>query len=298
MSDNAGDRTPKTLAEVSHLFFSKAEDREDADTAEHRGSRGTRYFVVTGDGGRPGKSTVAVNLASAFLTRGRAALIDADPRIPNARFFLGFPSWHYLSPVTGNGTPAPNLAIDSGLVVIDHASRGADLDPAAWGETLSVEIEGLGSREADYAVLDVPIHRISLCRPVAERGAEFLVVGRPGWDGFAGTIGTLSVLGGTLGVERAGVVVNGAPDAAYATAFHTKINDAARRLLSMETRLMGGIVFEPDLGSEQRERGAIVHSRPAALSALSLRDVASNALRLCESETGGGNAAVPGSQLE
>ena len=312
MSGSAGDRTPKTLAEVSHLFFSNVEERRGSDGPSQASegparpslgrepsgvaverARGTKYFVVTGGGGRPGKSTVAVNLASAFLTRGRAVLIDADPRLPNARFFLGLPSWHYLSPVTGNGAPAPNLAVDSGLVVVDRSARGTTLDPDGSGEMMSIAVEGRGRQSADYAVFDLPIDRLRSCESITNRGAHFLVVCRPGWGGFVEAVGTLSVLRKQLGATRAGIVVNRAPDFEHATALHAKIGDAAQRLLSMETRLMGGVVFEPSLGSEQRERGAIVHSRPTAVSALSLREVASNALRLGEPDLGDGVAPVP-----
>ena len=112
MDEGAGSRSPKTLADVSHLFFSRvedsgeeppeaparlndvAEDEPSPDTAAPHGDatwrespadagpRLTRLFVVTGGDDAPGKSTVAVNLATALAPFGRVAVFDADPRVP------------------------------------------------------------------------------------------------------------------------------------------------------------------------------------------------------------------------
>ena len=57
-----------------------------------------------------------------------------------------------------------------------------------------------------------------------------------------------------------------------------KLATAAERLWGVETGLLGGLIFEPNLGSEQRKRGAVVRSRPDSALALLLRDIAANAL--------------------
>ena len=298
MSDGAGIKTPKTLADVSHLFFSNVEEQgadavlareaperdapapgPDAAGADDRGRwRRTRTFVVTGGSGSPGKSTIAINLATSFATRGCVALFDADPKLPNARFYLGLPSWHYLSPVTGEGAPAPNTVTDSGLVVADWAHGDAPVDGLGPGDLVYVDVEGIGRCALDFAVVDAPISRVDWMSANADRVDSFLVVARPGFGGFEEAFGALALLARRAGVRQALTVVNMVPDLGYAASFHAKLSEAAERLLSMETVLLGCVVYEAGLGAEQRQHGAIVESRPDAAAALLLRGMASNAL--------------------
>jgi MinD-like ATPase involved in chromosome partitioning or flagellar assembly len=322
MSQGAGSRSPKTLADVSHLFFSASGERKEPShvvppagtsaappaspeevgrtAARDAGRwRRTRIIVVTGGDGAPGKSTVAVNLAHVFMQRGSVGLFDADPRIPNARFYLGFPSWHYLSPLTGEETAAPTTLADSGLVVVDWSAGGGDpAEALGAGEVVYVDIPGAGRHPLDYVVVDLAPSRIGWIRAAAPRVDRFLAVARPGWSGFEEVFGVLAALTKELGVTDVGVVVNRAPGSDYAMAFHKKLATAGERLLSVQTRLLGGVVFEPNLGSEQRERGAVVRSRPDAVSALLLREVAANVFgeEGTRGSREGGPARAPGAE--
>jgi MinD-like ATPase involved in chromosome partitioning or flagellar assembly len=322
MSQGAGSRSPKTLADVSHLFFSVTGGRQGAshvDPAAGAGAgasvssedagrplgrdpgrwRRTRVVVVTGGYGAPGKSTIAINLAHALMQRGRVGIFDADPRIPNARFYLGFPSWHYLSPLTGEGKEAPTTLTDSGLVVADWSVGSGD--PAQLlgvGDVVYVDIPDAGRHPLDYVVIDLAPSRIPWIRPVAPRVDQFILVARPEWDGFEEAFGVLSALGTELGAADVGVVVNRVRESGYATAFHDKLATAGERLLSLKTRLLGGVVFEPNLGSEQRERGAIVRARPDAVSALLLREIAANILGKEGTRSPREGGAVPAAGVE
>jgi MinD-like ATPase involved in chromosome partitioning or flagellar assembly len=297
-----GSGAPKTLADVSHLFFSGTEgeaarpdggaegkaarvDVEDdakatrPETSASGGDPRSQVFVVTGGDRAPGKSTVAVNLAAALSSRGRSGIFDADPRVPNARFYLGLPSWHYLSPLTGEGTPAPATLTDSGLVVVDWTNDWNEPGRGFGGsEVVSVEVPEAGRHPLDFAVVDAPVSRVSWMAPFAERVDLFVVVAGPERSGFDEAFRALAVLARDAGVLEAGIVVNRAPSTDYAEAFFSKLHEACERLLPVRLRFLGGVVREPGIGSEQRERGAIVGSRPDAVSALLLRKMASNAL--------------------
>ena len=311
MDEGAGSRSPKTLADVSHLFFSRVEESEEeppevsvrpsgvaADEvpppAPARPSavatdevppeadlRLTRLFVVTGGDDAPGKSTVAVNLATALVPFGRVAVFDADPRIPNARYFFGLPSWHYLSPLTGGATAAPNIMTDAGVVVTDWSIDVGSADGAlgAAGVIYS-DVPESGREPLDFAVVDVPTSRTALLTRLAAHASAFIVAARPGRPGFESAYGALRALRRECGVDSAALVVNRASNEEYAVAFHAKMKAAAERLLSMELYLAGAVLHEPGLGAEQRERGAIVASRPDTATALSLRRIASSALEL------------------
>jgi MinD-like ATPase involved in chromosome partitioning or flagellar assembly len=303
MSEGAGNRIPKTLADVSHLFFSKVEesvppapqsappgaapaDRGGAAEravaggrprpAEARPPRRDRTCVVAVTGGdAAGKSTVAANVAQALTPWGSVALFDADPRVPNARFYLGLPSWHYLSPVTGGGSPAPSRALESGLVVVDWTPAGTDPSTLSRADgSACVDVDGAG-RRLDYAVVDLPVGRLGLLAPCADRIDRFVVVAEPGWSGYRSAFAAIVRLSATLGAREVDLIVNRVPDERYAGAYHRRLNMAARELASVEVRLMAGVGELPGIGSEQRERGPIVRSRPDASPALALRNAAS-----------------------
>ncbi len=323
MSERAGNRSPKTLADVSHLFFSNDEERRttaparsaetpadgggpsvvearpaegndgaapdaasatptagagDGPRADGRWHR-TDIFVVTGGDLSPGKSTVAVNLAHALMSRGRVGLVDADPKLPNARFYMGLPSWHYLSPVTWEGRPAPNTLSDSGLVVVDRASgKSASDELVGVGEVTYIDISGGGRVPLHYLVVDLPAPRVAWLQPVTERVGLFVVVQGPDRASFEETYAVLSELRRSLGLDQVGLVVNKVRNQEEARDIHAKTEAAAERLLSMSVSFLGGVAFEENLGSRQRERGAIVRSRPDAVAALQLREVSTQAL--------------------
>jgi len=297
-----GSKAPKTLADVSHLFFSAADERtkeagdegparaagrRPADPAQSAGRSGardrepwrrTRVFVITGGNDGPGASTVAVNFAQAFAARGRVGLFDAGAAAPNARFYLGLPSDGYLTEAVGGEAAAASVE-DSGVIVIDCATgpqAASGLFDA--GEIVRVDVAGEGRQELDYAVVDLPVERADWVAPVAGDTGLFVVVAQPGRGSFDQTFAVLSILSRRCGLDSAGVLVNKVPDYRYAIEFHAKIREAARRLLSMEAHFMGGVVFEEGLGSLQRETGAIVRSRSDAASALALRESAWNAM--------------------
>lgn len=298
-----GDRTPKTLADVSHLFFSAVQERArtgdepapagrrdsgsvapaSADGTPARGEgpwRRTRMFVITGGNDAPGKSTVAVNFAQAFAARGRVGLFDAGGGVPNARFYIGLPSRNYLSGVLGDERPAATAVLsESGVIVVDcDACRATAADMFSGDNVVAVDIPGRGREELDFAVVDLPIDRWGWIEPVLERVGLFVVVARPGRRSFEQTFATLAVLRRRCGVESAALLVNMVPDYRYAIEFHAKTRTAAKRLLNMETHFMGGVVFEREIGHVQRERGAIIRSRSDSVSALSVREAAWNAV--------------------
>lgn len=312
MSEGSSNKSPKTLADVSHLFFSGTEPRAetgfDASAVESPGTQldggaapraaervepahVTRVFIVTGGDGAPGKSTVAVNVAQALVAHGRVGFYDADPRLPNARFYLGLPSWHYLSPLTGDGTQAPNVLTDSGLVVVDgplDVPEGADDGAGAFG--VSVDLPDGGEYPLDYAVVDSPLRSAPCLVNGSSPRTHFIVVAGSGREGFIEAYAALARLSREGGAHSAGLVVNRAPSTSYARAFYAKMRLAGQRLLSMDVRFLGGVVREPALGALQREQGVMVRSRPDATSALLLREIASNALALRGAEaylTGG-----------
>jgi len=309
MDESTGSKSPKTLSDVSHLFFSRpaerAEEPPDVGTRPTGGAvaddpvRPTRVFVVTGGGDAPGKSTVAINLAHAFAAFGRVAIFDADPSVPNARYYLGLPSWNYLSPLTGNGSAAPNAITDAGVIVSDWSGGAAgDGDAPSTCDVMYTEVPESGREPLDLAVVDIPVTRTRLLSRLAGRATTYVVTARPNRSGFENAFVALRALKHECGAESAAIVVNGASSEGAAEVFFAKIRTAAERLLSMTVEFMGAVTNETGLGAEQRERGAIVTSRPDAAIALALRKVANCALQMNGNDGPRDGAADPGGRTE
>lgn len=313
MDRDAADRSPKTLADVSHLFFSHPEERsnstssadtgsQQSDSDAHGGasppasqdacqgdaaavSRGpldrTGIVIVTGGDDRPGKSTVAANLSQALVRFGRVALLDVDPRLPNVRFYLGFASWNYLSPLTGGGEAAPNTATESGLVVVDRSSASREaIASLGSGDVVYLDAPAVGRRPVDFLVVDAPMSRLPLVSSLAGRSAVHIVVARPGRSGFESSFAAMKAIARISEPGTAELVVNMSPDYHYAERFHAKIAQATERLLSTRTELMGGVPVEAGMAGEQRERGLVVATKPDSPASLSLRQLASRAVDL------------------
>jgi flagellar biosynthesis protein FlhG len=303
MDEEAGSGSPKTLADVSHLFFSSVEEAADESSCgsargepEERGHAAasadvavqTRVLVVTGGRGSPGKSTVAVNLAQALATFGRVALFDADASVPNARYFLGVPSWNYLTPLTGEGEEATSIVTDSGVLITDWTADGSwqaedgQRDSVSDEVAIYAELPDTGRAPLDFAVVDVPPSRSELLAWLGSRVTEFVVVARPGRRSFEETYVALRAVRAASRAESAQLVVNGASGDREARDFHAKTAEAARRLLSMEVRYLGAVPAEKGLGAAQRERGPVVASRPHSAAALALRGMVT---QLVDTET-------------
>ncbi|HYW67994.1 MAG TPA: hypothetical protein VE960_00165, partial [bacterium] len=261
--------------------------------------RPTRVFVVTGGDDAPGKSTVAINLAHAFAKFGRAAIFDADPSVPNARYFLGLPSWNYLSPMTGDGNPAPNALSEAGVIIRDWSGSAAgDGDELAAGDVIHTDVPESGREPLDFAVVDAPITRSRLLARLAGRSTVYVVVARPNRSGFENTFAALRALKTECGADSAAIVVNGASSEGSAEVFFAKIRTAAERLLSMTVEFVGAVAGETGLGAEQRERGAIVTARPDATVALALRQVATRTLEMTGDGGPRGATIAPGGRTE
>jgi flagellar biosynthesis protein FlhG len=260
----------------------EADGRAAAEPGEAKARGGqaeTLFLLVTGGDDAPGKSTVAANIAQALVPLGDTAIFDADRAVPNARFYLGMPSWSYLSPLTGDGTPVQNAEIRGGLVVGDWSCGDEPVEEALNGGTAVYVNGGDGlRRRLSFAVVDAPSGRGGVIGRVARRPACLVVVARPGRLGFESAFGALKDLSTAAESCPVGLVVNRVPGDGYARDFHAKISAAAERLLSMEVALLGGVQSQPGMAALQRERGLIVTSRPDSLAALSLRSIASDAM--------------------
>jgi MinD-like ATPase involved in chromosome partitioning or flagellar assembly len=168
---------------------------------------------------------------------------------------------------------------EAGVVVCDWSGDETDGAPGEDG-VFYTDVPESGREPLDFAVVDVPASRRDLLARLAACASMYVVAARPGRRGFEHAFVALRAIRSECGARTASLVVNGAAGDDHAAAFHARLKTAAERLLSMDVRLMGAVTTEPGLGREQRERGAIVTSRPDAATALALRRIASNALQV------------------
>ena len=166
------------------------------------------------------------------------------------------------------------------------------------GGVIYTDVPESGRTPLDFVVVDVSVARTELLSRLAPHASAYIVTARPGRLGFEHAFVALRRVRRESGVNPVALVVNGASNEDYARAFYAKMKAAAKRLLSVDLHFLGTVLPEPGLGAEQRERGAIVASRPDAVSALSLRQMATNALELTRNDDPPGEGTGPPDRRE
>jgi receptor protein-tyrosine kinase len=187
--------------------------------AANRDSGRGRVILVTGSAPSEGKTTTAVNLATAFALSGkRVILIESDLRQPAIGAALGIKPKHrgkgILSLLTGDSE------LPDSLVQLDTYGANLKVLLAAYDEGWIPELFSIPAAEemieqaramADYVIVDsAPLNEVADALPLARMADDVLMVARIGKS----RLDKISQLGELLvenGIRPTGFVVVAAP---------------------------------------------------------------------------------------
>jgi capsular exopolysaccharide synthesis family protein len=193
--------------------------------AARRGETGSRSILITGAAPSEGKTTTAINLATALSLGGaNVILIEADLRRPAIGGALGVKAEKgIVSVLVGETTLAEALVQAEGhspnlrLLLADHSGPWlAELFSHSAAETLVEE----AGRHADFVVVDSPpLTEVIDALPLARQVDQVVMVVRLGKT-YLGRIKELGELLAGTGITPAGfVVVGGARQSSYYYAY-------------------------------------------------------------------------------
>jgi flagellar biosynthesis protein FlhG len=225
--------------------------------------------VASGKGG-VGKSTVVANLAVSLARLGRRVLVlDADFSLANIDVLLGlaprFTIQHFFAGECG----LLDLIVDgpAGIHIIPAASGVAELsliDPARRRALLE-ELDGL-RREHDCLLIDAPAGIGENVIHLAGAADRTAIVVSPEPTSLVDAYATVKVLATSAGVDRLGLIVNGARDEAETKTVHAQIDRVCRRFLGTGIDLIGSVLHDAHVQKAVREQQAVVEAHPGCVA--------------------------------
>jgi flagellar biosynthesis protein FlhG len=235
--------------------------------------------VASGKGG-VGKTTIAVNLATAMAAEGRkVVLFDADMGLANAQIALGQKAaFHFGHVLTGEktlhevmvSTPHGVRLIPGGSGISELAS----LDAVASGAIVQAfsQLED----EIDTLIVDaaagISSQVITFMRAVGRR----LIVVKDEPSSIADAYGIIKVLAQEGVTDEIYLLPNMVEDQAAGALLHARINDVASRFLGLQLGYLGSIENDELILAGLRKSKPILAHAPGSLGARNFKDLATS----------------------
>src|SRR5688572_14726872 len=237
-----------------------------------------QVIAVTGGKGGVGKTSVAVNLATALGSTGkRVMLLDGDLGLANVDVFLGLSPRHTMAQVLTGERSLEEIIVESpyGVNVVPGASGVAELAnlPAAAHLSLVQAFSALSTR-VDTLVVDTSAgiaHSVVQFTQAAQH-VLLVVCDEPAsmTDAYALT----KVLSRNHGVSKFQVLANMARAPGEGAALFEKLQRVTGRFLDVTLEFVGEIPEDPYLRRAIREQRPVVAAFPASPASRAFKKLA------------------------
>jgi len=237
-----------------------------------------RVIAVSGGKGGVGKTTVAVNLATALTLAGqRVMLLDGDLGLANVDVLLGLAPRYTLAHVLAGERTLEEILLEtpSGLRVAPAASgvaRMASLGPAEHAALVRA-FSGLAS-QLDTLVVDTSAGIAEGVLQFSQAAQHVLVVLRDEPASITDAYALIKVLSRERGVQRFRVVVNMTREPGQGMAVFQRLQRVALRYLEVAVEYVGEIPDDLWLGRAVREQRPVLDAYPSSRAAIAFKKLA------------------------
>jgi len=237
-----------------------------------------RVIAVTGGKGGVGKTTVAINLATAMAQSGqRVMLLDGDLGLANVDVLLGLAPRYTLAHVLSGERSLEDILVETptGLRVAPAASGVARMANLNTVEHLGIvrAFSGLATH-LDTLIVDTAAGIADGVLRFSQASQHVLVVVRDEPASITDAYALIKVLSREHGVQRFRVLVNMTRSPGEAQSVFARLDRVTRRYLEVVLEYIGEIPDDTWLKRAIREQRPVTDAYPASKAALAFKNLA------------------------
>jgi flagellar biosynthesis protein FlhG len=240
-----------------------------------------QVIAVTGGKGGVGKSTVSVNLATAFAQLGRRTLLlDGDLGLANADVLLGITPRHTLAHVVRGERSLQEILVEApqGFKVVPAASGIAQMAALSAAEHVGIirELATVCS-DLEALVVDTPAGIAPGVLQLVQAAQHVLVVVCDEPTSITDAYALVKVLRRDHGVGRFRVLANMVRERGQGRRLFETLSRVTNRFLDVTLEYAGEVPEDPWLRRSVRDQRPVVDAYPSSLSARALKTLAESA---------------------
>lgn len=237
-----------------------------------------RVIAVSGGKGGVGKTTVAINLATALTQAGqRVMLLDGDLGLANVDVLLGLAPRYTLAHVLAGERSLEEIIVETpaGLRVAPAASGVAHMANLGPSEHLGLvrAFSGLAS-QIDTMIVDTSAGIADGVLQFSQAAQHVLIVLRDEPASITDAYALIKVLSREHGVQRFRVLANMTREPGQGTAVFQRLQRVALRYLEVVLEYVGEIPDDQWLGRAIREQRPVLEAYPSSRASIAFKKLA------------------------
>ena len=237
-----------------------------------------QVIAVTGGKGGVGKTSVSVNLASAFASTGkRVMLLDGDLGLANVDVFLGLSPRHTMAHVLSGQRTLEEVIVQSpdGIQVVPGASGVADMANLSVAAHLSlVQAFSTLSNRVDVMIVDTAAGISHSVLQFTQAAQHVLVVVCDEPASMTDAYALIKVLSRQHGIDRFRVLANMVRSPGEGEQLFEKLQRVTSKFLDVTLEHIGEIPEDPYLKRAIREQRPVLSAFPASPAARAFKKLA------------------------